>query len=235
MSKGILTAVATGSLLALSGSVNANLINEFEPNPIGTDPATTSVELLGTPNANFSGWILTVDTDFSPANTIDSANVVSGTYDANGLLTVIVPDFENPSFTILLVDAFTGSLGNILDDPSDLPGLGISIVYDAINTPDAVGDEAFGIAGALGGTDLVYSGDEPKLIFRDSLNPSVIYSINDPAGTDAVDQDGNLVPLAQFNIDPEISTFGAANPTAIPEPASLALMGLGVLAMARRR
>lgn len=227
----------------VSGTANAVLINEFEPNPAGSDPATTTVELLGNAGDAFSGWILTVDTDFAPGSTVDRASAVSGTFDSSGLLTASVPDFENPSFTILVVDAFTGSLGDVLDSVDDLVGLGIGTVYDAINTPDASGDESNSIAADLGGTDLAYTGDEPKLIFRDSTDPSIIYSINDPAGTDAIDQDGVAVAFTEFDLDPEASTFGRINPTAavaaIPEPTaalfgSLLAGALG-LTVARRR
>ena len=214
-----------------------DLINEFSPNPNGGDPADTSVELLGIPMDPVSGWLLSVDTDFSPSNTIDRATAFTGTYDANGLFVATVPDFENPSLTLLFVDTFTGEIGDILDSTDDLETLGITTVFDAINTPDATGDEAFSIAGLFGGVDLTFSGDEPQLIFRDSADPSIIYSINDPAGTNAIDQDGNLVPFANFSSDPSISTFGAINPVAaVPEPSSIALLGLvGLVAVARRR
>ena len=41
------------------------VINEFEPNPVGTDPTNVSFELKGTPNDSFSGWILSVESDSS--------------------------------------------------------------------------------------------------------------------------------------------------------------------------
>lgn len=229
-------AALCGVAVLAAGQAYAVMINEFQPNPTGADPANVDIELLGTPSASFSGWLLTVDTDFSPGNTVDRATAVSGTFDANGLAVVSVPDLENPSFTIALVDNFTGATGDVLDSADDLAGLGIGTVFDAINTPDNVGDEANSIAASvLGGTDLVYTGDEPKLIFRDGADPSVIYSINDPAGTDAIDQDGNLVPFANFDMDPEGDTFGRVNPTAVPEPASFVLFALGAVGLVASR
>ncbi len=227
--RSLITTLCAGMMLSAAAANAAILINEFQPNPTGTDPSDVDIELLGDAGASFTGWILSVETDPGGSTyQIDRATAVSGSFDPEGLLVVSVPDLENPSFTILVTDTFTGALGDILDDAGDLAGLGIGTVYDAINTPDNVGDEANAIAGLLGGTDLVYSGDEPQLIFRDSLDPSIIYSINDPAGTDAIDQDGNLVAFASFNVDPEATTFGSANPTAvIPEPASAILVLLG--------
>jgi len=246
-------AMIFGAAFAIAtSSASAQLINEFQPNPVGTDPADTTVELLGAPNTSFDGWILTTDTDFAPGSTVDRASMVSGAFDANGLLTVTVPDFENPSFTILLTDTFTGATGDVLDSVDDLAGLGIGTVFDAINSPDNAGDEANSIAGALGGTDFVYTGDEPQLIFRDSLDPSIVYAINDDFSnptTVAFDQFGNSYDLATdfftaggAPVDLSVAaasaaqdTFGGANFTTIPEPATLALLGMGGIALIRRR
>ena len=220
----------------LFGTTQANLINEFEPNPVGGDPATQTVELSGTPGDSFSGWILSVDTDFSPGQTVDRATMVSGTYDANGLLTASIDDLENPSLTLLLVDAFTGATGDVLDDASDLAGLGIGTVYDAINTPDSPGDEANSIAGALGGTDFTYTGDEPKLMFRDGTTGDW-YAVNDQnmVPESVFDVSGNQVANVSFDMDPEVSTFGSVNPSFVPEPGGLGLIAFAVFGLMIRR
>lgn len=105
-----LRAIGLLLLVTLSGGLQAQaLISEFQPNPAGTDPSDQTFELSGTPDAAFSGWILSIESDQGYASgTVDRATAVSGTFDANGLLTVSVPDLENPSFTVVLLDDFTG-------------------------------------------------------------------------------------------------------------------------------
>lgn len=221
---------AIGILAPVHG---ATLLSEFQPNPAGADLSTTTVEITGDAGTTFDLWLLTMDTDFSPANTVDRATNIVGSFNAEGIATVDVPDFENPSFTIALVDTFTGSTGDILDSPDDLATLGITTVLDAVNIPDSSGDEAFSVIGALGvGTDFVYTGDEPQLVFRQG-NSGVWYAINDPAGTDAFSEDGSTLPFSAFTTDPSVPTFGAVNP--VPEPATGLLGSLALLGLLRRR
>ena len=246
---GVAFAIATSS-------ASAQLINEFQPNPVGADPADVSIELMGTPNAAFSGWFLSFETDTDSPHAVDRATAVSGSFDANGILVVSVPDLENPSFTVALVDDFTGTAGTDSFDSSDVAGslaaLGINTVFDAIGSPDAAGDEVRQLGALLGGTDFLYTGDEPQLIFRDSLDPSIIYAINDNFSnptTEAFDQFGNSYDLAtafftaggapvDLSVGANTSaqdTFGGANFTTIPEPATMALLGMGGIALIRRR
>lgn len=221
------------ALAAFLPAQGATLLSEFQPNPTGSDPSTTTVELTGDANTSFNLWLLTIDTDFSPSNTVDRASNISGTFNTEGVATVDVPDFENPSFTIALVDTFTGSTGDILDSNDDLATLGITTVLDAVNIPDASADESNSVIGALGtGTDFVYTGDEPQLVFRHGIT-GTWHAINDPAGTDAYAEDGTVVPFSEFTTDPSVPTFGAANP--VPEPATSLLGGLALLGLLCRR
>ncbi len=220
------------------------LINEFQPNPSGPDPAIVSVELLGPSGASFDGSILSIENDGSGAGIIDRAAAVSGVFDSNGLLTVTIPDLENPSFTLLLVDGFTGSTGVDLDIDNDgvLDLNPWDLVLDAIGVPDNVLDESLLYGAQLGGEDFAFTGDEPKLVFRDGQT-LLWYAINDPAGTDAYDIGANPVARSLFDIDPESTTFGAVNPTlggpsAVPVPAAVWLFGsalIGLLGFRRRR
>ncbi len=60
------------AVLLLFGAVNsgANLLNEFQANPSGSDPATQDIELTGTPLAAQSGFLLSIDSDTSLGTSI---------------------------------------------------------------------------------------------------------------------------------------------------------------------
>ncbi len=194
------------------------LINEFQPNPTGTDPSTVLLELLGVPGASFSAALVAIESDSGTANPGDINNfeTVSGTFDVNGLLTVSIGDLENPSFTLALLDAFTGSTSTDIDAnddgvADDLSAFGT--VLDAIGIPDTTGDEGLLYGAQLGGTDFAYTGDEPRLVFRDSATQAW-FAINDPDSGQVFDIAGNDVTPAAFDIDPTVGTdtFGAINP-----------------------
>lgn len=58
---------------------------------------------------------------------------------------------------------------------------------------------------------------------------------NLPAGFYRIGDGGSSAELLEFAVPAPSATPGAANPGAIPEPASLAMLGLGGLAVLRRR
>lgn len=196
------------------------VINEFMPNPIGTDPNNTSIELKGTPNASFSGWILSVECDASnDIGIVDRATNISGTFDANGLLVVSIPDLENPSFTIVLVSSFSGAVG-VTDIDTDDDGTAddtstFGTIYDAIGIPDAAEDESSIYGTYLGGSNFTYTGDEPRLVFRDGITGD-LFAINDDnnGATDEIyDVNATLVFSSDFNVNPSAAdTLGAVNP-----------------------
>ncbi|NES01415.1 MAG: endonuclease [Okeania sp. SIO2F4] len=194
------------------------LISEFQPNPIGTDPALTTFELSGTPGDSFDGVIVSIESDSgSSAGIVDRVASVSGTFDANGLLTVDIPDLENPSFTVALLSDFTGNTSTDIDTDNDGVADDLSTfgtVFDAIGVPDTTGDEAFLYGTDLGGTDFTFTGDEPRLIFRDG-SVGDLYAINDPDNGQVFDVNGTDVTPAIFDTDPTIGTdtFGTINPT----------------------
>lgn len=221
MRKWIVATIA--AVLALAGPAigSAQLISEFQPNPPGTDPSDMEFEISGTPLAAFSGWVLSIECDGGAAiGTVDSADSVSGSFDANGLLVVTIPDLENPSFTVVLVDSFTGTAGSTdIDGDDDGTADDLSTfgtVYDAIGVPDASGDETYLYGAQLGGTDFAYTGREPEIVFRD-YSTGQFYATNTIGGTDTVfDTSATSVPDADFVFgDPEATSFGALNPSTV--------------------
>lgn len=225
------------AIVASAGVASAGpLFNEFHPNPVGADPATMQVELIGVPGATFTGTIYEVDTDFSPGQTIDRVSSVTGVFEPNGLLVLSIGDFENPSATYILASGGSASTGDVFDLANVATQMGT--IHDAVNSADFAGDLGNSVAALLGGIDLGFTGGEPELIFRDSISGDWIQLDN----FDVFTQDGTLVGT-QDDTFPGFGgsnlaitgTFGEINPTLIPAPASIALLGLGGLVLTRRR
>jgi 2',3'-cyclic-nucleotide 2'-phosphodiesterase (5'-nucleotidase family)/predicted extracellular nuclease len=199
------------------------MISEFQPNPIGADPMDATFELSGVAGASFFGTIISIESDPANVGVVDHVASVSGIFDANGLLTVLVPDLENPSFTVALVDAFTGSVGDDLDVDDDgfaevdLSTVGITTVFDAIGIPDASVDVSFLYGAQLGGIDFDFTGDEPRLVFR-SGSTGDWFAVNDPDNAQVFDVKGTEVTSAAFDTDPTLGTdtFGSINPSIRP-------------------
>jgi len=99
----------------------APVINEFSASTTGTD--VEFVEVFGPPSTDLSTLtILEVEGDFSGTvtGTIDEV-VAVGTTDANGfwLGNLAANALENGTLTLLLVEGFSGALGNDLDTNDD--------------------------------------------------------------------------------------------------------------------
>jgi len=217
----------------------ADMISEFLGNPPGTDPGMQDVELLGTAGSDFDLWLVSIESDPGPQGTVDRAENVTGTYDSDGRAVVSIADLENPSFTLVLLDDFTGVVGTTdvdtnddgtADDTSAFVGL-----MDAIGVIEDVGDPGYGAD--FGGDDFTANGNssDPLIVFRDGVT-GTWYSV-DP-DLMVYDTSGAVV-AGTFDLDPTITTFGSVNPTlqAVPEPATATFFGLVALGLCgvRRR
>ncbi|MGF1479145.1 MAG: endonuclease/exonuclease/phosphatase family protein [Cyanophyceae cyanobacterium] len=194
------------------------LISEFQPNPPGTDPSSQTFELSGTPGESFSGVIVGIESDSGSANPGDINNFesVSGTFDANGLLTVSIDDLENPSFTVALLSDFTGDTSTDIDPDDDGMADDLSTfgtVFDAIGVLDAMSDQSLLYGAQLGGTDFDFTGSEPEIIFRDA-SVGALFAVNELGVNEVFDTAGNSVDPNSFDINPTTgTTFGAINPS----------------------
>jgi len=130
------------------------VINEFVANHVGTD-THEFVEILGNVSTDyFALTILEIEGDGSGAGVIDSALPVGST-DAGGLW-VTGYMIENGSMTLLLVENFTGAVGDDLDADND--GVFDSMPFGAIIDQVAVfdggaSDHVYGSTVLVGGFD----------------------------------------------------------------------------------
>ena len=226
--------IAIAGLAAAATAGFDPFISELSPNQPGSDPSTQSLELRGGAGSSFNGFFYSIESDDQGANgTIARFETISGTFDANGFLGVYISDLENPSASYVLASGGTAGLGDVIN-LGDIAGQ-FGTVFDAVNSPDALGDVGLGFGAALGGVDLGFIGSEPVLIQRDSISGDWL-QIN--FANDVFDAAGNFLGAATDfdpNFDQNVGTFGGTNLTVVPAPAALAVLGLGGIAAGRRR
>ncbi|WP_299891005.1 BspA family leucine-rich repeat surface protein [uncultured Lacinutrix sp.] len=197
------------------------LISEYQPELQNEGDPTQTIEIFGGAGEIFGGAITIIegDIDSGQPGLVLNSYPISGTFDANGLLTATVPNLVGPSHTIVLSSSFSGTIGTTNIDENDdgiaenISSLGI--LFDAISVLDESFDENRRYASALGGTDLPNIDDRPRLVFRDASTGD-FYAIN---ATDQIyDLSGNIIPSANFTSVPSSSTntFGQINPALIP-------------------
>ena len=102
------------------GTPAAPVINEFVFNHDGTDN-NEFVEVKGAPNTDFSSYTLLEVEGDSPASGVIDEVINLGTTDANGywFTGYLSNSIENGTVSLLLVENFTGSLGDDLDTDND--------------------------------------------------------------------------------------------------------------------
>lgn len=224
-------------LITISSPAYADLITELRPNPPGADPSTQEVELSGTAGASFSYVLVSIEGDTGAsglAGTVDRLETVTGTYDSAGIAVVTIADLENPAFTLILADGFTGSIGDDLDvgDLGTLDTSGFTGIMDAIGVPDSASSDLLYGGVATSGANLTLPGaaafSEPTRIFRDGSTGDWFWVDSEMAlgGTGLVFDEAGAIVTA-FAADSQSGTsFGTLNAVAVPEPGSMALLAI---------
>lgn len=127
-------------------------INEFSASTTGTD--VEYVEIFGEPETDYSAYtILEIEGDYvidtSVEGTIDEV-ITLGTTDLNGFYLASLPAnaLENGTITLLLVENFTGALGNDLDTDDDgvFDSTPWDLIIDSVSVNDGgTGDLTYGV------------------------------------------------------------------------------------------
>lgn len=233
MKKALLLALAT--VLGVAANAQQVLINEFVANHVGTD-TNEYIELYSSPNTNLAGLtVLHIEGDTTGAGLIDSF-YNAGTTNAGGfwMTPYLNNGLENGSISLLLVSGFTAGVGTDLDTNND----GVfditpwAAILDAVAVSDGgVGDFTYGgvtltpshPGGALtvGGASRIPNGLDTNAVgdwMRNDFDGAGIPGLG--AGTPVVGEAYN--------------TPNATN-SPVPEPTSIAALGVGALALLRRR
>lgn len=201
-----------------AGTLSAQVINEFVGNHTGPDNFVF-VEVFGAPGTDYSQLTLVqIEGDVGD----DAGNVAStytvGTTDASGLWWTgfVTDDFDNQSYTILLVEGWSGAVGTDLDagDDGTLDATPWTSVVDSV----AVLDGSSNDLSYLSQTDLVAGYDGNNFV------PGGASRI--PDGTDngnngdwvRNDWDGTGLPGLAGNLgsNEAVNTPGTSNSTSLP-------------------
>ncbi|MCL4838421.1 MAG: endonuclease [Thermoanaerobaculia bacterium] len=207
-------------VLVCPAAAPGQVINEFVANHTGTD-TYAFVELRGTPDTDYSGLaILELEGDGSSnPGTVDFAFPV-GTTNATGHWASGFPpprDIENTSITLLLVEGFSGSVGQDLDTNNDgvLDATPWTALLDAVAVDnEAVDDHVYAAAALTANYDGVsfLPGGASRIPDGTDTDTVADWTRNDFDGAGLPGFTGTLVPGEATN------TPGAANSTEPPPP-----------------
>ena len=177
------------------------LINEFVVDHTGSD-TEAFIEILGDPNTDYSAFtLLEIEGDSGSTTGHIDAAITLGTTDNSGYW-VDDEDAENGSVTLLLVEGFTGAVGDDIDtnDDGTIDNAPWSRIVDGIATSDG------------GATDQIYAVDLPPNFDGNSFQPGGASRIPNGTDTDTAldwvrnDYDGTGIPV----LDPGTPEVGEA-------------------------
>ncbi len=201
------------------------VINEFVVDHTGTD-TNEYIEVFGSANADYSGFtLIEIEGDSGSTGLIDDGIFTLGTSDANGFFdTGFVNNIiENGTVTLLLVEGFTGAVGNDIDTNDDgvIDATFWTRIVDDVGIPDG------------GGSDIIYSATALAPNYDgNTFQPGGASRIPDGADTDTTadwirnDFDGAGIPaLDPGTPDPgeALNTPGATNQVISAPPAALVI------------
>ncbi len=151
----LVVVLALGSGVATAQGL---VLNEFVLNHTGTD-SYEYVEVYGTPSTDYSAYtIVEIEGDGTGAGLVDDGTFAVGTTDASGFWWTGYQNnvFENGSLTLLLVEGFTGSVGDDLDTDDDgvFDTMPWTRIVDSVGINDGgAGDLTYGVPELAGGFD----------------------------------------------------------------------------------
>ncbi len=235
--KRALLATGLGLISAVGFAQQSPVINEFVLNHVGTDTSEFIELYVNSPGFNFANFqLIGIEGDGASAGLVDNL-FQPGVANAGGFWSTNFSGdaLENGSITLLLVAGFTGAIGNDLDTNNDG-------IFDS--TPWGNLIDSVGVSDG-GATDWVYTSVNLIPTF-DGGSFTVGGASRIPNGVDTnstadwVRNDFDGFGLPGF---PGTPTLGEAINTrndfnslvVVPEPATLTALGLGAIALIRRR
>jgi hypothetical protein len=196
-----------------AGAATDPLLNEFVFNHVGIDTAEF-VEVTGDPSTDYAAFtVVEIEGDGTGSGTIDGALTVGST-NADGYWTTgpRSDEFENGTVSLLLVEAFTGALGNDLDNNGDgtLDATPWARIVDSV----AVSDGGTGDA-TYGGVTLNPTFDGGSFVVGGASRIPDATDTDTPGDWTRNDFDGAGLPGFSGTVDPgeALNTPGAENST----------------------